>query len=275
MGHRYMDSGAKRFITPDPLFMESPEKCVESPFECNLYGYAGGNPAMGIDPEGLAKWQDNLDMKIQITINKFTKTNKIIYNMNKTEFGKGVLRYTIAGVTAYGIAKTGGVFSKLGTPWVIDNVQAGNSHFYKAFTHDKTKNWSDRNQIGYKINEFFGWETKLGFDLMGSIITFKGGADAVKAFKDGKNAMGIIAATREELAAAADTILTWMPYGENIKKSWNRHQINNKKAKKFYNKSLTYTVKKIKNDFKEITPLMNKLYEKYKTENNNHIKFDW
>ncbi|MFP2925371.1 RHS repeat-associated core domain-containing protein [Pyxidicoccus sp. 3LG] len=52
MGVRDYDPGANRFLTADPLFLESPAKCLESPVECNLYGYARGNPTTFIDPQG-------------------------------------------------------------------------------------------------------------------------------------------------------------------------------------------------------------------------------
>ena len=52
MGVRDYDPEINRFVTADPLFLESPEKCVESPVECNLYGYARNAPAVYVDPRG-------------------------------------------------------------------------------------------------------------------------------------------------------------------------------------------------------------------------------
>jgi RHS repeat-associated protein len=52
MGVRDYDPGSNRFLTADPLFLEAPTECVASPLECNLYGYARGNPLTFVDPQG-------------------------------------------------------------------------------------------------------------------------------------------------------------------------------------------------------------------------------
>ncbi|XXF78297.1 RHS repeat-associated core domain-containing protein [Myxococcaceae bacterium GXIMD 01537] len=52
MGVRDYDPALNRFLTPDPLFLEEPGRCLGSPVECNLYGYAGGNPVSYADPTG-------------------------------------------------------------------------------------------------------------------------------------------------------------------------------------------------------------------------------
>ncbi|WP_394850766.1 FG-GAP-like repeat-containing protein [Pendulispora brunnea] len=52
MGVRDYDPLLARFLTADPLFLEHPEKCIESPSECNLYGYARNLPSQLKDPTG-------------------------------------------------------------------------------------------------------------------------------------------------------------------------------------------------------------------------------
>lgn len=52
MGVRDYDPAINRFTTPDPLFLEEPERCIDSPVDCNLYGYALNRPVDYVDPEG-------------------------------------------------------------------------------------------------------------------------------------------------------------------------------------------------------------------------------
>ena len=52
MGVRDYDPELGEFWTPDPLIGSSITACADSPVECNLYGYARGNPIHYVDPAG-------------------------------------------------------------------------------------------------------------------------------------------------------------------------------------------------------------------------------
>jgi len=52
MGVRDYDPRIHRFLTPDPLYLEEPVHCLDSPVDCNLYGYARNLPATYRDPDG-------------------------------------------------------------------------------------------------------------------------------------------------------------------------------------------------------------------------------
>jgi RHS repeat-associated protein len=52
MGVRDYDPRINRFLTPDPLFLSDLSKCLKSPTECSLYGYARNNPLSIVDPNG-------------------------------------------------------------------------------------------------------------------------------------------------------------------------------------------------------------------------------
>ena len=57
MGVRDYDPRTGQFLTPDPVYLESLEKCQSSPLQCSLYAYAGGNPVNFVDPLG-TDWMD-------------------------------------------------------------------------------------------------------------------------------------------------------------------------------------------------------------------------
>jgi RHS repeat-associated protein len=52
MGVRDYDPRIAQFLVPDPFFLEHPERCVEHPRQCNLYGYAENRPLDLTDPDG-------------------------------------------------------------------------------------------------------------------------------------------------------------------------------------------------------------------------------
>jgi RHS repeat-associated protein len=55
-GVRDYDPLLGQFWSPDPLLLESLDPCAASPVQCNLYGYAKGNPISFHDPTGTFAW---------------------------------------------------------------------------------------------------------------------------------------------------------------------------------------------------------------------------
>jgi RHS repeat-associated protein len=54
MGVRDYDPTVSRFLSPDPLYLGTPSKCVGNPVDCTLYAYARNNPLLVVDPSGQA-----------------------------------------------------------------------------------------------------------------------------------------------------------------------------------------------------------------------------
>jgi len=52
MGVRDYDPALNRFLTPDPLFLEQPERCGGELADCNLYAYARNAPTLYVDRNG-------------------------------------------------------------------------------------------------------------------------------------------------------------------------------------------------------------------------------
>lgn len=56
MGDRDYDPALGRFWSADPLFLGSLDHCAKSSAQCNLFGYAGGDPIDFTDPTGHEAW---------------------------------------------------------------------------------------------------------------------------------------------------------------------------------------------------------------------------
>jgi RHS repeat-associated protein len=52
MGVRDYDAAVGLFLTADPRYLERPLGCLDKPLACNLYGYAGNDPILNVDPNG-------------------------------------------------------------------------------------------------------------------------------------------------------------------------------------------------------------------------------
>ena len=76
LGLRDYDPAIGRFWTPDPAYLSDPSACVARPYECNLYGYASGNPATFADPTGT-------ESKLLQTLKLTDNARKVISGIEK------------------------------------------------------------------------------------------------------------------------------------------------------------------------------------------------
>lgn len=94
MGVRDYDPRIHRFTTPDPLFLESPERCVASPVECSLFGYARNAPVQFVDPSGSCSVTKNgIDC-----VSAALRTNDAVYKLWREDLAQG--NYGLAAVGA-------------------------------------------------------------------------------------------------------------------------------------------------------------------------------
>ncbi len=56
MGYRWFSPGAGRFLTPDPLYLHSPDRAGDAQVMLRLYTYTGNCPGDQSDPDGLSFW---------------------------------------------------------------------------------------------------------------------------------------------------------------------------------------------------------------------------
>ncbi len=50
--YRTYDPASAQWLTPDPLLLEKPGRCIDTPQACNPYTYAANRPTEWIDPDG-------------------------------------------------------------------------------------------------------------------------------------------------------------------------------------------------------------------------------
>lgn len=138
-GSRYYDPLLGRFVSADPMYMEDPSHCVESPLECNLYGYVRNNPMKFVDPTGThiaAPMAKDADGKEHYTI---TVTAVIVNNsstpMSSSDLQKSADRIKASIEKAYTKTWDGG--NKYSTV-KVDIVRA------------------DQMSFSDKVNDFFG-----------------------------------------------------------------------------------------------------------------------
>lgn len=113
MGHRYYDSVTGKFLTPDPLFLENAEKCVESPVECSLYGYAGNDPLRFVDPSGKGALDFDNSSQMSYRQNAYTEgRNDPAIQNNLASFDKySAYGAAAGGITVGALAATGGAIA--------------------------------------------------------------------------------------------------------------------------------------------------------------------
>ncbi|QAT81659.1 hypothetical protein EJ065_0044 [Corallococcus coralloides] len=193
MGVRDYDATLGQFLTPDPLFLESPEQCLASPAECNLYSYARGNPTGFTDPSG--KCAVSLDKGVDCLGPQLARNEAISAEMSEAWRVGSYGSATISAVL--GVADSVNVLGGFFVQGVID---AGNGTYIATSgfiegNYDKALNGSVQTLFSFVFARMGQTAEMLSAELA-PVIRIKAQLAAAKA----------AAATSETVAAVTSTV---------------------------------------------------------------------